>query len=256
MPGGSARTWLLRCRPSKLKGVVTMPTVRMPISRAVLATTGAAPLPVPPPMPACSQHRARSTQPVSTARVGHNAAQDAGLLGVHWLGGLSCARARVVGFNDAHRDKHQVGPCQCCLDVALAFLRSLLQTHGKNRAAAAAAQQQQQWLMMGCARPPCCAQGCLQCSEQDQPAPALVRMGWCLSGHPWTPPAPLAAPTDSNAPLQVSPGQRRGCRQHPARGSACCQSGPACQLAGGLLPVPAAVQANMCTQGVTQPTCL
>lgn len=46
-------TWLLRCLPSKLKGVVTMPTVKMPISRAVLATTGAAPLPVPPPMPAC-----------------------------------------------------------------------------------------------------------------------------------------------------------------------------------------------------------
>jgi hypothetical protein len=47
-------TWLRRCRPSKVKGMVTMPTVRMPMARAVAATTGAAPLPVPPPMPACS----------------------------------------------------------------------------------------------------------------------------------------------------------------------------------------------------------
>ena len=48
-------TWLERRRPSKLKGVVTMATVRMPIAFAVAATTGAAPLPVPPPMPACSK---------------------------------------------------------------------------------------------------------------------------------------------------------------------------------------------------------
>src|SRR3954471_7706808 len=41
------------CRlPSKAKGLVTTATVRMPISRAISATTGAAPVPVPPPMPA------------------------------------------------------------------------------------------------------------------------------------------------------------------------------------------------------------
>ena len=51
---------------------------------------------------------------------------------------------------------------------------------------------------------------------------------------------------------RFSPGQRRGCRQHPAHGSACCRSAPACQLAGGLLPVPAAVEANM----IVQPSCL
>ena len=38
--------------PSKAKGFVTMPTVRIPRSWAVSATTGAAPVPVPPPMPA------------------------------------------------------------------------------------------------------------------------------------------------------------------------------------------------------------
>jgi hypothetical protein len=46
--------WFLRWRPSNVNGVVTMPTVRMPSSRAMDATTGAAPLPVPPPMPACA----------------------------------------------------------------------------------------------------------------------------------------------------------------------------------------------------------
>ena len=44
--------WVMRRRPSKPKGLVTTPTVRMPASRAISATTGAAPVPVPPPMPA------------------------------------------------------------------------------------------------------------------------------------------------------------------------------------------------------------
>ena len=38
--------------PSKLKGTVTIPTVRIPISLATFAITGAAPVPVPPPIPA------------------------------------------------------------------------------------------------------------------------------------------------------------------------------------------------------------
>ena len=42
----------LRRRPSNWKGMVTMPTVRMSISRAAWAMTGAAPVPVPPPIPA------------------------------------------------------------------------------------------------------------------------------------------------------------------------------------------------------------
>ena len=42
----------MRCVPSKWKGLVTTPTVRMPCSRAARAMTGAAPVPVPPPMPA------------------------------------------------------------------------------------------------------------------------------------------------------------------------------------------------------------
>ena len=41
-----------RRRPSKAKGTVTMPTVRMSRSLAAFAITGAAPVPVPPPIPA------------------------------------------------------------------------------------------------------------------------------------------------------------------------------------------------------------
>ena len=46
----------IRRAPSNWKGLVTTPTVRMPISRAALAMIGAAPVPVPPPMPAVMKH--------------------------------------------------------------------------------------------------------------------------------------------------------------------------------------------------------
>ena len=41
-----------RFGPSKLNGRVTTPTVKAPNSLAIFATTGAAPVPVPPPIPA------------------------------------------------------------------------------------------------------------------------------------------------------------------------------------------------------------
>ena len=41
--------------PSKRNGIVTMPTVSAPTSRASFATTGAAPEPVPPPSPAVTK---------------------------------------------------------------------------------------------------------------------------------------------------------------------------------------------------------
>ena len=43
---------ILRLAPSKLNGLVTTPIVRAPSSLAISAMTGAAPEPVPPPMPA------------------------------------------------------------------------------------------------------------------------------------------------------------------------------------------------------------
>mmetsp|Transcript_13510 Transcript_13510/g.44655 ORF Transcript_13510/g.44655 Transcript_13510/m.44655 type:complete len:271 (-) Transcript_13510:247-1059(-) len=48
----ASMAWLYRCLPSNLNGIVTMPTVRMPAAFATPATTGAAPDPVPPPIPA------------------------------------------------------------------------------------------------------------------------------------------------------------------------------------------------------------
>ena len=44
--------WVILFLPSNAKGFVTTPTVRIPRSLAILAITGAAPVPVPPPIPA------------------------------------------------------------------------------------------------------------------------------------------------------------------------------------------------------------
>ena len=44
----------LRRVPSKEKGCVTTPTVRAPVSLAIWPMMGAAPVPVPPPMPAAT----------------------------------------------------------------------------------------------------------------------------------------------------------------------------------------------------------
>jgi hypothetical protein len=54
MPSSACRC---RLRPSKPNGLVTMPTVRAPTSLATSATIGAAPVPVPPPMPAAMNTR-------------------------------------------------------------------------------------------------------------------------------------------------------------------------------------------------------
>src|SRR5690625_6964778 len=47
--------WFDRLLPSKEKGLVTTPTVRAPKSFAICAITGAAPVPVPPPIPAVTK---------------------------------------------------------------------------------------------------------------------------------------------------------------------------------------------------------
>mmetsp|Transcript_31900 Transcript_31900/g.48926 ORF Transcript_31900/g.48926 Transcript_31900/m.48926 type:complete len:235 (-) Transcript_31900:224-928(-) len=47
----------IRRFPSNMNGLVTMPTVKHPLSLATSATTGAAPLPVPPPIPLVTKHK-------------------------------------------------------------------------------------------------------------------------------------------------------------------------------------------------------
>ena len=49
------RAFIIFWRPSKAKGMVTMPIVSMPISLATRATTGPAPVPVPPPIDAVTK---------------------------------------------------------------------------------------------------------------------------------------------------------------------------------------------------------
>ncbi len=53
MPASAAR---IRRVPSNRNGLVTTPTVSTPLLRAASAITGAAPVPVPPPMPAAMKH--------------------------------------------------------------------------------------------------------------------------------------------------------------------------------------------------------
>src|SRR3954462_11760716 len=65
--------WSPRRAPSNENGFVTMPTVSAPTSRAIRATTGAAPVPVPPPAgpragagaapgAGCDEHHVRALQ--------------------------------------------------------------------------------------------------------------------------------------------------------------------------------------------------
>ena len=82
--------------PSKWNGLVTTPTVRMPCSRAARAMTGAAPVPVPPPMPAV----------MNTMCAPFEVIVD---LVDHLLGGRAAdfglrAGAETLGDGDAHLD--------------------------------------------------------------------------------------------------------------------------------------------------------
>ena len=64
----------MRLGPSNSKGFVTTPTVRMPFSRAALAITGAAPVPVPPPMPAVMKTMLQSVNSARTSSIDSSAA--------------------------------------------------------------------------------------------------------------------------------------------------------------------------------------
>ena len=58
--------WLARLRPSKENGRVTTPMVSAPSLREMLATTGAPPVPVPPPSPAVTN---TMSAPLSTSSI-------------------------------------------------------------------------------------------------------------------------------------------------------------------------------------------
>ena len=100
----------MRRWPSKWNGLVTTPTVRMPRSRAVLAITGAAPVPVPPPMPAVTKHHMRAGEMIADL-VDHlfgGGAADIGLrAGAEAFGHLHAHLHDALGFR--HRERLSVG---------------------------------------------------------------------------------------------------------------------------------------------------
>src|SRR5213593_1066379 len=59
--------WRIRLRPSNRNGLVTMPIVSAPRSRAICEMMGAAPVPVPPPMPQVTNTRSAPCRPCSTS---------------------------------------------------------------------------------------------------------------------------------------------------------------------------------------------
>src|SRR6266446_5783526 len=59
--------WRIRLRPSNRNGLVTMPMVRAPRSRAICEMMGAAPVPVPPPMPHVTNTRSAPCRPCRTS---------------------------------------------------------------------------------------------------------------------------------------------------------------------------------------------
>ena len=61
-----ASAWTARRLPSNPNGRVTTPIVSAPIARATLATTGAPPVPVPPPSPAVTK---TMSAPLSTSSI-------------------------------------------------------------------------------------------------------------------------------------------------------------------------------------------
>src|SRR5690242_3532210 len=59
--------WRIRFRPSNRNGLVTIPIVSAPRSRAICEMIGAAPVPVPPPMPQVTNTRSAPWRPCSTS---------------------------------------------------------------------------------------------------------------------------------------------------------------------------------------------
>ena len=66
--------WPLRRRPSKPNGRVTTPMVSAPSERAIFATTGAPPVPVPPPSPAVTNTMSAPLRTSSISSVWSSAA--------------------------------------------------------------------------------------------------------------------------------------------------------------------------------------
>ena len=82
----------IRVFPSNLKGFVTTPTVKIPISLAIFATTGAAPVPVPPPIP-------QVTKTISAPRIAWEISSELSSAAFSPTSGLAPAPFPPVSFS-------------------------------------------------------------------------------------------------------------------------------------------------------------
>ena len=119
--------WFERRRPSKANGRVTTPMVRAPRPLAVSAMTGAAPVPVPPPLPAVMK---TMSAPFSTSSISSRCSSAAmrptsgSLPGTEPTGQGAPDVELYVGF--AHQkglgvgvDRHELDPLQAGVDHAV-----------------------------------------------------------------------------------------------------------------------------------------
>ena len=100
----------IRTFASKRKGLVTTPTVSIPISLASLATTGAAPVPVPPPIP----------QVTNTISAPFIAAAISSLLSsaaFSPISGFAPAPNPLVSFSPICKSLGALHSCNACLSV-------------------------------------------------------------------------------------------------------------------------------------------
>ena len=103
---------IMRAFASKRKGFVTTPTVRIPISFASLATIGAAPVPVPPPIP----------QVTNTISAPFRAAAISSLLSsaaFSPISGLAPAPSPLVSFSPICKSLGALQSCNACLSVLI-----------------------------------------------------------------------------------------------------------------------------------------
>ena len=104
------KAFTIRAFASKRKGFVTTPTVKMPISFASLATTGAAPVPVPPPIPQVTNTISAPFRAAEISSVLSSAAFSP-------ISGLAPAPSPLVSFSPICNNFGALQSCNACLSV-------------------------------------------------------------------------------------------------------------------------------------------
>ncbi len=102
----------IRAFASKRKGFVTTPTVRMPMSLASFATTGAAPVPVPPPIPQVTKTISAPRRTAAISSLLSSAAFSP-------ISGLAPAPSPLVSFSPICKSFGALQSCSACLSVLI-----------------------------------------------------------------------------------------------------------------------------------------